>query len=245
MMSVIGTDSYAFVEPSAGCGNFLFDNTTLAIDILPENENVQCGDWLTTNLNPCKKWVVYGNPPFGKRNNLSRQFITHAISQPCVEWVCFVLPAVYKKHTLQKVFKNWSLIADFDLDSKSFYLPDGSSYKIPSVFQVWRRGIHDGRLNAIERTNFENKHFIMSSGGGDVFVLGASPSTVKYPEDVTKNNRGYWLTSRIPVDTLKSLIETTPWQGNACANGGVYWLTKTEFINQYENYNKDSKNEQE
>ena len=66
--------------------------------------------------------------------------------------------------------------------------------------------------------------------------MGASPATVKFPEEVSKTNRGYWLHAKIPATELVDNFKSVPWKGNSSANGGVFWLTKTELINQYEKY---------
>lgn len=226
--------NYTFIEPSAGAGSFIFDETFVAMDIAPENENVLHGDFLT-------EWfwepnsVIYGNPPYGKRNTLSKAFIKRAVSNPCVITVAFLLPAVFKKHTLQSVFPDdWVLTTQEDISPDSFTF-EGNPYSIPCVFQVWQRNSDKPNLRAKKRLTFENAHFKIALSG-DVFVMGASPTTVKFPQDVKSTNRGYWLQSKLPTDTLIDNFKTVNWKGNSSANGGVYWLTKTELINQYEQH---------
>ena len=72
---------------------------------------------------------------------------------------------------------------------------------------------------------FANRHDF------DVFVFGTSPKRVI--RDPKPNNRGYFLKSLIPIDLLVNRIQSIDWQGNSCASGGVYWLTKYEFWHQY------------
>lgn len=161
---------YSFIEPSAGSGSFLFADTTLAIDIAPDQADVLEGNFLEDTF-----WepnaVVYGNPPYGKRNNLSKAFIKKAVENPCVVAVAFLLPSVFKKHTLQGVFpSDWKLTTQKDFPSDSFTFK-GSPYSIPCVFQVWQKDSEKLDLRAKKRLTFENEHFKIASSG-DVFVMG-------------------------------------------------------------------------
>lgn len=236
MLKVVPADA-TFIEPSAGCGSFIFDNTAYAYDISPDAEGIIEANFLTVDIDTIDV-CVYGNPPYGERNKLTKQFIKHAISFGGVRWVAFVLPSVFQKHTLQKVFPaNWCLVSNTILPENSFTI-HGNPYKIPCVFQVWEKDSKLTNLRAKERKQFSNKHFEIVVKDGDYFVMGASPTTLKKPNEVTPSNRGYWLKTPLPFDVLQSNLKEVPWNGKSCANGGVSWLTKTEFINQYEDHFK-------
>lgn len=233
--SLICISDFFWIEPSAGSGNFLFDYVDIAYDLLPESDNIIQGDWLKTP-NPNIPYALLGNPPFGKRNLLSKAFIQKSANDFNCKYICFILPEVYNKHTLQKTFPlNWKLIHSNKLPSNSFTLDD-NDYHVPCVFQIWARDSELPNLRAIERKVFENKHFtICKKEHADLFVLGASISTVKDLNEVTINNRGYYLkTNLLTKHELKRNIQSIKWKGLSSASGGVAWLTKTEFINQYE-----------
>ena len=236
MLTVVPAHAY-FVEPSAGSGNFLFSETKKAFDILPESPLVTQADFLSVPFfqeNLC----FYGNPPFGIRNSLTKQFIRKCVSTGGARWIAFILPKAYKKHTLQKVFPlSWSLVLSEDLPHDSFSCK-GEDYKIPCVFQVWEKDSNKVDMRATERSCFENNDFSIVGKEGNFFVMGASPRTLKLPEDVTENNRGYWLQSSLDYVTLLSRLQEVPWEGLSSAGGGVSWWTKTDFINQYEKYYK-------
>jgi hypothetical protein len=241
LQKVIDVSKYTWVEPSAGSGAFLFDYVTEAYDLVPEHPSVVKKDWFDVTINT--KHGLIGNPPFGKRNKLSKAFIKKAVEDVNCECIAFVLPAVYNKHTLQKVFPdNWKLISNTTLDAQSFTF-ENDSYSIPSVFQVWVKESSLPCQRAVERKDFSNKHFsICSKESGELFVMGASCNTVKYPNDVLPTNRGYYLqTNSLTVEELKSNIESVNWKGLSSAKGGVAWLTKTEFMNQYEEVFNGSK----
>ena len=233
-----------FVEPSAGSGAFIREFTNLAYDLAPEAENIIKQDWFTVKVNTNLPIVVYGNPPFGSRNTLTKSFIKHAIDMGA-KVIAFVLPSVFNKHTLQKVFpKEWKLAESLELGYNSF-TAGGEDYNIPAVFQVWIKNAwvspEHPCLRAIERKVFNNKHFSIVKEGGDLFVMGAAPKTVKYPENVSCNNRGYWLQCHISVEDVKRNLEKATWKGFSSASGGVAWLTKTEFMNTYEENYDESK----
>lgn len=230
-----------FIEPSAGAGAFCKDFTTHAFDLEPDSEGITQADWLLVDSAQFSQACVYGNPPFGKRNSLSKAFIKKSCEFADV--IAFVLPAVYNKHTLQKVFPSctWKLVETIPLPHDSF-TEGADSYHIPSVFQVWKKGYTGACKRAVERKTFTNNHFsIVAKQEADLFVMGAAPNTVKLPCEVTVNNRGYWLKCHIPVVEVADKFRAISWVGNSSASGGVAWHTKTEIMNTYEENTHGSK----
>ena len=71
------------IEPSAGSGNFSYQlERCLAYDIAPEGEGIIKKDYFTlTNeeLPAYDKMLVVGNPPFGPRSSLAKDFIKYSI----------------------------------------------------------------------------------------------------------------------------------------------------------------------
>ena len=217
MLSVV-PESACFIEPSAGSGSFLFEHTQEAYDILPEHPAIQQADFLKVS-NHKENICFYGNPPFGKRNALTKQFISHCLSFHGAKWIAFVLPMCFKKHTQQRIFPfEWGLVRETILPVDSF-TADGKPYKIPCVFQVWEKGSSLPDLRQKERTAFHNEHFSINKREGDFFVMGASPTTLKIPEDVSQNNRGYWLTTKLSFDSLQSNLKSVPWEWYSGAGG--------------------------
>ena len=89
---ILGADWDRIIEPSAGEGAFLkfLPKNTIAYDIEPENDGIIQTDYREVKLPYMEKSLVIGNPPFGRANKLSVQFVkvslTHspyiAIIQP-------------------------------------------------------------------------------------------------------------------------------------------------------------------
>lgn len=74
---ILGTDWDRIIEPSAGAGAYLkyLPENTLAYDILPEADGIQVADYREVELPYMEKSLVIGNPPFGRANKLSVQFV--------------------------------------------------------------------------------------------------------------------------------------------------------------------------
>jgi hypothetical protein len=134
-------DSDVILEPSAGSGSFLaplsFHANVRALDILPEGDGIEQGNFLEYAPPQGRVVHVVGNPPFGACNKLSRAFVRHACSFAAS--VSFILPISWSKATLQKTFP-----LDFHLAHAQFLPEDaftfeGRPFKLPCVFQVWVR----------------------------------------------------------------------------------------------------------
>ena len=139
----INTDTeYTFIEPSAGDGSFLdiLPTGSIGLDIEPRSTAIQKQDYLTwkpTNIS--KKYIVFGNPPFGLRGHLALNFINHSYS--FADYVCFILPQLFisdGKGSPRKRVKGYNLIYSEGL-SAMFYSPDNQEVKVNGVFQIWSK----------------------------------------------------------------------------------------------------------
>ena len=227
-------DFKTIIEPSAGSGNFLFEGTTHAFDIAPESDFVKEENWFDVDLRQFDGPIcVYGNPPYGERNRLSKAFIEKCLGDASV--IAFLLPKVFDKHTLQSIFPSeWVLVEKYYPEKDSFTFL-GNPYGIDTVFQIWIKGSKLPNLREVQRTVFENEHFsLCKPEEADLFVFGAAPKKIILPSEVKSTNRGYYLKSKIPVDKLRGNLYHCKWEARSSANGGVAWLNKTEFFNNYE-----------
>jgi len=142
----VDLDDYTFIEPSAGCGCFsqlLPENRKIGIDIEPRNlpgikgEGIIKSDYLKWYPeDKSKKYIVIGNPPFGKRSKVAVDFFNH--SAAITNIIAFIVPRQFQKYSVHsKLNKNFKLIKDYELDENSFFTPDGKDFKIRCVFQIW------------------------------------------------------------------------------------------------------------
>ena len=93
----INLTEYTFIEPSAGDGSFLkiLPKGSIGLDIEPRSDGIQKQDYLSWNPEDnTKKYIVFGNPPFGLRGHLALNFINH--SYKFADYVCFILPQLFE-----------------------------------------------------------------------------------------------------------------------------------------------------
>jgi len=224
------------VEPSAGAGAFLLSvnhRNKVGIDVDPKHDDILKQDFLKFHIDQrYLNVLVFGNPPYGRYHHLSKAFIQHAMSFPNVKTIDFILLNVYRKHTRQRIIpSDWRIASITDLGRDSFTI-DGEDYHVPTSFFVFDKSRGADLRVVVPKKIIGTKDFLFSDGADfDVFVFGASPKRVI--SNPKPNNRGYFLKSLIPVDLLVDRIKSIKWEGNSCASGGVYWLTKYEFWHQY------------
>lgn len=140
---------YWFVEPSAGCGCFyqnLPPRRRIGIDIAPRemyniyNKGIIQSDYLAWNPPPTKrprKYIVVGNPPFGKRGKLAVEFFNHSTFS---EIIAFVVPVSFRKYGIHKQLdSSYQLVYARTLERESFCMPDGKAYCVNAEFQIWTR----------------------------------------------------------------------------------------------------------
>ena len=227
------------VEPSAGNGVFsnnINHHDIIALDIEPDHPSILQQDWFDFVLSQqYNNILVIGNPPFGKRNALSKAFINKAISLNA-QTIAFILPDVYNKHTLQSIFpKEYRLIKKFKLPTNSFTI-DGEDFNLPCTFFIWDKseGVdlrYDVNQYKTDDFTFVNKSLADSNC---FFILGASPNTVTECSDVVSTNRGYYIKPQLKCKKeLVTLFKAIKFNGQSSASGNVAWLTKTEIIKNY------------
>jgi len=163
------TQDYTFIEPSAGDGSFLhiLPKGSIGLDIEPRSTGIQKQDYLTWKPNDTRKYVIFGNPPFGLRGHLALNFINH--SHSFADYVCFILPQLFEsdgKGSPRKRVKGYNLIYSEGL-SAMFYSPDNKEVKVNGVFQIWSKNSSNPEYTI--KTNSEDKMKVYSlSDGGTI-----------------------------------------------------------------------------
>jgi len=165
-------EEFHYIEPSAGNGSFLKilpkDRTT-AIDIEPRHNDILKADFLNWTPvcpnNPDKKYVLFGNPPFGLRGHTALRFIKHGI--PFSDYICFLLPPLFEsdgKGVPRKRIQGMNLIHSEKINTE-FYYPDQTKMKVNVIFQIWSKYHTNETWTLIEKTNKIVKIFSLSDGG--------------------------------------------------------------------------------
>lgn len=239
IMKYINLDAYdLIIEPSAGSGVFLdyFGNSNyLAYDIHPEDTRITKANWFDVEIDErFKSVLIIGNPPFGKNNKLSKEFIIHSSSFKNVKTISFVLPEVYRKHTLQEVIPNEFKIAKIIKLPKNSFSISNQLHHVPCSFFILERDYKGTDLRQ-NKSKTSRDFYFSNRDDYDFFIFGAAPK--KIIKSPNKNNRGYYIKSKIG-DALEKRFKSMDWEGFSSANGGVYWLTKVDIV---ENYNKNKR----
>lgn len=120
-----------YLEPSAGCGNFSnLIKGSVAYDIKPEAEGIIEADFLKLDLPYKEGRLIFGNPPFGDRNNLARSFYKKAIR--IADAIAFILPI--------SQLNNRDSLYEFDLiESIDLGVLEYSGMKIHCCFNIFVR----------------------------------------------------------------------------------------------------------
>ena len=232
-------DKYDFIiEPSAGDGAFfkqIKSKNKLGVDIAPENKKIKKANFLKLKLDKeYKKILIIGNPPFGINHSLSTAFLEYSFNFKDVKTIGFILPNVYKKHTRQKIIpNNWRIKKIVDLGKNAFSF-NGNTRHVPCSFFIFDKSKgKDLRVDVNKHKKTKDFEF-GNKKDFDLFIFGASPKKMTF--NPKPNNRGYFLKSKISTKKIIKNIQEINWKGNSCANGGVFWLTKYELLEQYNNY---------
>jgi len=120
-----------YLEPSAGCGNFSnIIKGSIAYDIKPQAEGIIEADFLKLDLPYKEGRLIFGNPPFGDRNNLARSFYKKA-TELC-DAIAFILPI--------SQLDNSDSLYEFDLiKSVDLGILEYSGMKIHCCFNIYTR----------------------------------------------------------------------------------------------------------
>lgn len=164
---LIGSN-HQYVEPSAGNGVWGLGRENITMyDIEPKSGGIAKQDWLTYDGDLSGK-VVVGNPPFGFASSLAVKFINHSFNLGA-QYVAFILPRTFMKELFvdSNLTQSACLVHEEVLPLDSFLL-EGQSYKVPCVFQVYKRGQRGGLVynHYLTKGTIDDHDFVMRRVGG-------------------------------------------------------------------------------
>ena len=134
------------IEPSVGNGSFCRWNIkpTLMIDVKPQDvENAITADYLIYDLKYEKGTLVIGNPPYGDKLKLARDFFNKSVE--IADYIGFILPITLLNNTTS--FYKFDLIYSEDLGLQNY-----SDRKLHCCFNLYKRPINGEH-------KFEKQHF--------------------------------------------------------------------------------------
>lgn len=133
MLNVVTSSFFVteYLEPSSGSGNFSnLINGCIAYDIKPTAENIIEADFLKLNIPYKEGRLIFGNPPFGDRNNLARSFYKKATELG--DAIAFILP-ISQLNNSDSIYE-FDLIKTVDLGVLEY-----SGMKIHCCFNIYTR----------------------------------------------------------------------------------------------------------
>lgn len=149
------------LEPSAGSGSFLKQlpiSTRYGIDIEPDDDEIIKQDFLTEfRADTDKRYIVIGNPPFGRGSSLAIKFFNRAAM--FADYIAFIVPRTFKRISVQNMLANtMHLMYSEDL-------PVGKDCFVPPMhakccFQIWRRDLSVRRIRTILPLTHDDFDFV-------------------------------------------------------------------------------------
>ena len=198
-----------YLEPSAGSGNFSnLINGCIAYDIKPTAENIIKADFLKLNIPYKEGRLIFGNPPFGDRNNLARSFYKKAIE--LCDAIAFILPI--------SQLNNSDSLYEFDLiKSVDLGVLEYSGMKIHCCFNLYQRP-KNGKLNS--KPKLSSGLFVIYRDDQDgynkldydlcIFRRGASAGKEKFTDTHTQTYK-IVVKNKSDVDYVRSTILNFDW----------------------------------
>lgn len=127
------------LEPSAGSGAFLLnlpEANRLGLDLKPEHSEIIQQDFLEWPADKSKKYMVVGNPPFGRVSSLAIKFFQK--SAEFADVIAFIIPRTFRRVSVQnRLNLNFHLVYDEELPTKPCCFEPKMLAKC--CFQIWEK----------------------------------------------------------------------------------------------------------
>ena len=227
------------IEPSAGSGSFSSQLNCIAYDIEPEDENIIQQDWFTVEKFNLEHVLVIGNPPFGSRSSLAKNFIKHA-RKIGAETIAFILPDTFSKLSNQSktLFPDdWRLIVEHKLSNSTFITEDKKNYFVPCSFYVWTK--RPGELNLRKRKEIPTDDFVFLKRGDLTadFSINGNSGKIKEINQITNSKAEHYIKAKNKsVSELKNIFNELDYQKVSSVNGGNFWIGQQEILKAYKDY---------
>lgn len=234
-------DSYSLIiEPSAGNGSFSKQLNCIAYDIEPEDESIIQQDWLKTEKISTKSLLVVGNPPFGNRSALAKDFIKHS-QKIGAETIAFILPDTFSKISNQSktLFPDeWRLIVEHKLSDSNFIIENNKKYFVPCTFYVWTKRTGNLNLRQIKEP-LSNDFIFLSRGDTEAdFVINGNSGKIKEINEVTNPKAEHYIkATKKTKEELINIFSKLNYQQYSSVNGGNYWIGQQDILKAYNHRN--------
>jgi hypothetical protein len=214
-------DYDVILEPSAGTGSFyklLPINNRYGLDIEPKYEGIIKNDFLQFIHEKHKKYLIVGNPPFGKISSLAIKFFNYSAIFGDV--IAFIIPRTFKRVSVQnRLDLNFHLIFNRDLPINPCCFTPKMNAKC--CFQIWIKK-NEKRNKIIFDTVHPDFSFVRL-GDNDINGQPTPPSNADFTIKAYGSNCGiiqkneleklrpkswHWIKSNINIEELIKRIQT-------------------------------------
>lgn len=210
-----------YLEPSAGKGSFfrlLGDTKRKGIDLDPKYDGIEKGNFFDFKPLKDKKYVVIGNPPFGKISSLAIKFFNK--SAEFADVIAFILPRTFKRVSVQN---------QLDLYFHNVYSEDvplkpccfSPEMNAKCVFQIWKKSnvkrkiiVYDKKHNDFQFLKHgpkDEKNQPTPPKNAD-FVIKAYGSNCGEIKDNNLNSlrpkSWHWIKANIDIEELKKRFKS-------------------------------------
>ena len=205
------------LEPSAGSGSFfnIMDNIKkIGLDIEPKEKDIIKMNFFDYKPEEYKKYLVIGNPPFGRVSSLAVKFFNK--SAEFSNCIAFIIPRTFKRVSIQnKLDLHFDLVYNEDLPITPCCFTPKMTAKC--CFQIWvkketkRKKIiydkthcdfkflkHGPKDNNNQPTPPQNCDFVIKAYGGNCGEIIDTELQLLRPKS------WHWLKSNIDIELLKS-----------------------------------------
>jgi hypothetical protein len=205
------------LEPSAGSGSFfniMNETKKLGLDIEPKGQGIHKMDYFEYNPDQDKKYLVLGNPPFGRVSSLAVKFFNK--SAEFANCIAFIIPRTFKRVSIQnKLNLHFELIYNEDLPIMPCCFTPKMTAKC--CFQIWVK--RETKREKIVYDKLHNDFKFIKHGPKDTNNQPTPPKNCDFAIKAYGANCGeivdtnlellrpkswHWLVSNIDTHLLKS-----------------------------------------
>lgn len=209
------------LEPSAGTGSFykiLPINKRIGLDIEPKCEGVKKINYFDYNPDTSKKYLVIGNPPFGRVSSIAIKFFNK--SAEFADCIAFIIPRTFKRVSVQnKLDLKFTLLYSEDLPLKPCCFTPEMSAKC--CFQIWIK-TNEQRKKIVYNSSHKDFTFLKygpkdergqpTPPDGADFVMkayGSNCGELKFDNlSILRPKSWHWIKSNISINILKKRLNS-------------------------------------
>lgn len=218
----ISFNDYDYIlEPSAGTGSFyklLPENKRIGLDLEPKFNGILKMNYFDFIPEKNKKYIVIGNPPFGKISSLAVKFFNK--SAEFANIIAFIIPRTFKRVSIQnKLNLNFKLLYNNDLPVKPCCFTPKMDAKC--CFQIWIKDKCKRNIIRYDKTHpdFEflklgpkdNKNQPTPPPDADFVIkaYGSNCGELKYDNlQILRPKSWHWIKSNIELEKLKTRFKS-------------------------------------